>query len=158
MTHVYCTGTHYNICSTQALMYVISSTNRMYTLQYAPKHRHTNQFQNQCFFFKVFFLLVYWLLTGWWLPVTCNSTSVPTHFSLQHWNEKPPKIVKPWRVSFLNTYQMKVLQMVQLNPALKVSAQKVSGHKVSKIDNIGQIVSSQNYLNKDNEHYLFFII
>ena len=40
-----------------------------------------------------------------------------------------------------------------MNPAQKVSAQKVSGHKVSKIDNIGQKVSSQNYLNKDNEHY-----
>ena len=40
-----------------------------------------------------------------------------------------------------------------MNPAQKVSAQKVSGHKVSKIDNIGQKVSSQSYLNKDNEHY-----
>ena len=29
------------------------------------------------------------------------------------------------------------------NPAQKVSAQKVSGHKVSKIDNMGQKVSSQ---------------
>ena len=38
-----------------------------------------------------------------------------------------------------------------LNPAQKVSAQKVSGHKVSKIDNKGQKVSSQNYFNKDNE-------
>ena len=42
-----------------------------------------------------------------------------------------------------------------MNPAQKVSAQKVSGHKVSKIDNIGQKVSSQNYLNKDNDHYHF---
>ena len=42
-----------------------------------------------------------------------------------------------------------------LNPAKKVSAQKISGHKVSKIDNIGQKVSIQNYLNKDNEHYIF---
>ena len=41
------------------------------------------------------------------------------------------------------------------NPAQKVSAQKVSGHKVSKIDNIGQTVSSQNYQNKDNAHYYF---
>ena len=39
--------------------------------------------------------------------------------------------------------------------ARKVSTQKVSGHKVSKIDNIGQKVSSQNYQNKDNEHYYF---
>ena len=39
------------------------------------------------------------------------------------------------------------------NPAQKVSAQKVSGHKVSKIDNIWQKVSSQNYLNKEIEHY-----
>ena len=35
------------------------------------------------------------------------------------------------------------------------STKKVSGHKVSKIDNIGQNVSSQNSLNKDNEHYHF---
>ena len=42
-----------------------------------------------------------------------------------------------------------------LNPAQKVSAQQVSGHKISKIDNIGQKVSSQNYQNKDNEHYYF---
>ena len=37
----------------------------------------------------------------------------------------------------------------------KSFAQKVSGYKVSKIDNIGQQVSSQNYLNKNNEHYHF---
>ena len=37
----------------------------------------------------------------------------------------------------------------------KNTAQKVSGHKVSKIDNIGKNVSSQNYLNEDNEHYIF---
>ena len=43
----------------------------------------------------------------------------------------------------------------KLNPAQKVSAQIVSGHKVSKIDNIGQKVSTQKYLNKDNEHYHF---
>ena len=30
-----------------------------------------------------------------------------------------------------------------MNPAQKVSAQKVSGHKVSKNDNMGQKVSSQ---------------
>ena len=41
-------------------------------------------------------------------------------------------------------------QLLNRNPA-----QKVSGHKVSKIYNIGQKVSSQNYLNKDNEHYCF---
>ena len=45
--------------------------------------------------------------------------------------------------------------MIIRNPAQKVSAQKVSGHKVSKIDNIGQKVSSQNYQNKDNKHYYF---
>ena len=47
-----------------------------------------------------------------------------------------------------------------MNPAQKVSAQKVSGHKVSKIDNIGQKVSSQNYLNKDNGliHFSYYII
>ena len=44
---------------------------------------------------------------------------------------------------------------VEPNPAQKVSAQKVSAPKVSKIDNIGQKVSSQNYRNKDNEHYRF---
>ena len=43
--------------------------------------------------------------------------------------------------------------MVTWNPT-----QKVSGHKVSKIDNIGQKVSIQNYLNKNNEHYNFFLI
>ena len=41
------------------------------------------------------------------------------------------------------------------NPDQKVSAQKVSGHKVSKIDNIGQQVFIQNHLNEDNEHYIF---
>ena len=45
-----------------------------------------------------------------------------------------------------------------MNPAQKVSTQKVSGHKVSKIDNIGQKVSIQNYLNKDNEHYNFILL
>ena len=45
--------------------------------------------------------------------------------------------------------------MIHMNPAQKVSAQNVSGHKVSKIDNIGQQVSSQNYVNKYNERYHF---
>ena len=46
------------------------------------------------------------------------------------------------------------------NPAQKVSAQKVSGHKVSKIDNIGQKVSGQNYQNIDNKHnhFSYYII
>ena len=50
---------------------------------------------------------------------------------------------------------MSMIKSAHSNPAQTVSAQKVSGHKVSKIDNIGQKVSSQNCLNKDVEHYQF---
>ena len=45
--------------------------------------------------------------------------------------------------------------VTQLHYILSNPAQKVSGHKVSKIDKIGQKVSSQKYPNKDNKHYYY---
>ena len=65
--------------------------------------------------------------------------------------------------SFINnheTVQVFLPSEKNMNTAQKVSAKKVSGHKVSKIDNIGQKVSIQNYLNKDNEHnhFSYYII
>ena len=73
---------------------------------------------------------------------------------------KISKNIKYGNLAFVNEQTLYIdasisIYLCRKVSAQKVSAQKVSGHKVSKIDNIGQKVSSQNYQNKDNEHYYF---